>query len=338
MGLRTIDDREIRLREQRSGEVIATLGFDDALRDAHEGAIYHHQGRTYEVTELDLRNRVATLERTRADYFTRVRHDKDMTVEADHRERAISADVDVPVSFADVTMRKQITGFERRNARSGEVIARESLDLPETTLETSALYYTLPLEMSAELEELGDFAGGIHAAEHAMISLFPLSFLCDRRDIGGLSTPMHPHTDRPTIFIYDGYPGGVGLTEAAYDSFEQLTDRTHEMLLACDCEGGCPAGQNCRHRPAGTDARRVTPDLLAGYGQPIDRAMDSIVSRSASPAIVYISPPHSHSTTLPKGASTNTPLVPSIETVAPASKKRSPSVSLTISIWSEPSL
>ena len=241
MGLRTIDDREIKLRERRSGEVIATLSFDDALRDAHPGAIYHHQGTTYEVTELDLDGRVATLERSWADYFTRVRHDKEMVVENDRRERDIDAPVDVPVRLADVTMRKQITGYDRMDSRSGEPLATEPLDLPETTLSTTAMYYTLPPETSAALQQAGDFPGGIHAAEHAMISMFPTAFLCDRRDIGGLSTPVHPHTDRATVFIYDGYPGGVGLTEAAYGTVESLIDRTHEMLRSCDCESGCPA-------------------------------------------------------------------------------------------------
>jgi DEAD/DEAH box helicase domain-containing protein len=264
MGLRTIDDREVKLRERSSGEVISSLGFADALRDVHPGAIYHHQGRTYEVVELDLRANVAVLERTRADYYTRVLHDKEITVEADHQRRELDAPVDVPVRFADVTMRKQITGFERTDARSGETIAREGLDLPETTLETTAMYYTLPAGLTGELQALGDFPGGIHAAEHAMISLFPLSFLCDRRDIGGLSTPVHPHTERPTIFIYDGYPGGVGLTEAAFDTFEALTERTHEMLLSCDCDDGCPACVQSPHCGNANDPldKAVATELL----------------------------------------------------------------------------
>ena len=96
---------------------------------------------------------------------------------------------------------------------------------------------TLPPALTRHLETLGDFAGGIHAAEHAMISLF----LCDRRDIGGLSTPIHPHTDRSTIFIYDGYPGGVGLAKNGYETIGDLASRTLEMLRSCGCADGCPA-------------------------------------------------------------------------------------------------
>lgn len=264
MNLRTVDDREVKLVAK--GDVIATLPFEDALRDAHPGAIYHHQGRRYEVTDLDLATGVAELSRTWADYFTRVLHDKTITVEADLDERRLPAREDVPVRFASVTMRKQITGYERRDGSSGEVLGQRALDLPETTLETKALYHTVPSELTAQIRRgeygpegsrgvgdsrsgdaatdgggTGDFPGSIHAAEHAAISMFPFEYLCDRGDIGGLSTPHHPHTGEPTIFVYDGYPGGIGLTRAGYRDIGPLLDTTLSMLRSCDCADGCPA-------------------------------------------------------------------------------------------------
>ncbi|RLN01766.1 DEAD/DEAH box helicase [Haloarcula sp. Atlit-7R] len=262
MSLRTVDDGEVKL--VANGDVIAKLSVEDALRDAHPGAIYHHQGRRYEVTDLDLNAGVAELSRTWADYFTRVLHDKTITVEADLDERRLPASGDVPVRFASVTMRKQITGYERRDGSSGEVLGQRALDLPETTLETKALYHTVPSELEAQIRrgeygpdsgdggslsgdavadsgEAGDFPGAIHAAEHAMISMFPFEYLCDRGDIGGLSTPRHPHTDEPTIFIYDGYPGGIGLTRAGYHDIGPLMDTTLSMLRSCNCADGCPA-------------------------------------------------------------------------------------------------
>jgi DEAD/DEAH box helicase domain-containing protein len=241
LSLRTIDDRQIRLRDSRRGEVVARLPFADGLRDAHPGAIYHHQGRTYEVRELDLAHGVTELEPTWADYHTKVLHEKAMTVEADLLETTLPTREDVPVRFADVTMHKQITGFERRDSRTGAPLGQEELDLPETTLRTKALYFTVPDDLEAMLIEGGDLPGAIHAAEHAMISLFPTTVLCDRRDIGGLSTPLHPRTGRSTIFIYDGHPGGVGLTRAAYDDIVGLMRTTRAMLAACDCEDGCPS-------------------------------------------------------------------------------------------------
>jgi len=240
MSLRSIDDREVRLLDP-SGDTIASMEFSDALRDAHPGAIYHHQGQRYEVVDLDLHNEVADLQPTYADHYTRVLTDKDMEVRADREERAPFAHEDVPVRFADVTLTEQVTGYERRNAKRGETEATVSLDLPEQTLETRALYYTVPPDVEADLRAGGDLPGAIHAAEHAMISMFPTELLCDRGDIGGLSTPVHSHTGRPTIFIYDGYPGGVGLARAGFDAVAELAERTLAMLESCDCADGCPA-------------------------------------------------------------------------------------------------
>jgi len=245
MSLRTVGDREIQLRDRRNGDRIAQLSFADALRDAHPGAVYHHQGQDYEVVDLDLRSDVADLAPVRPNYYTQVLHDKTITVEDDRREQTLPTHDDVTVRFADVSMRKQITGFERYDRQSGEPIGQEPLDLPETTLDTEALYFTVPDAVEADIRAAGDgpdaFPGAIHAAEHGMISLFPLSFLCDRRDVGGLSTPLHPHTDCATVFVYDGYPGGVGLTERAYETVVDLMERTLGMLRDCPCESGCPA-------------------------------------------------------------------------------------------------
>jgi len=238
--LRTAADREVQLRT-RGGDRVGSLSFGDALRDAHPGAIYHHQGTTYEVVELDLQHDVATLDRTWADYFTRPLHEKSVTIAEDLDETTFKARPDVPVRFARVTVSKQITGFQRRDSATGEPLGERSVDLPETTLETRALYYTLPENLERDLRARGDFAGGIHAAEHAMIATFPLSVLCDRRDVGGLSTPLHPYTDRSTVFIYDGHPGGVGLARTGYETVDDLAATTRDLVGACDCEAGCPA-------------------------------------------------------------------------------------------------
>ncbi|SEN96129.1 DEAD/DEAH box helicase domain-containing protein [Halorientalis persicus] len=252
MNLRTVDDRQVQLRDRASGDTIAELPFGDALRDAHPGAIYHHQGRTYEVVDLDLDLGVANLSQTHADYYTQVLHDKTITVEEDHAETTMPGRSDSTLRLADVTMRKQITGYERRDGSSGEPLGRFGLDLPETTLETRAFYFTVPAPVERAMRERADersetadtdeaFGGGIHAAEHATIAMMPAELLCDRRDVGGLSTPLHPHTDQSTIFVYDGYPGGVGLTERAYADIGSLVTTTRRMVASCDCTAGCPA-------------------------------------------------------------------------------------------------
>jgi DEAD/DEAH box helicase domain-containing protein len=242
--LRTVDDREVDLLAD--GDVIATLGFGDALRDAHPGAIYHHQGQSYEVGELDLDRDVATLQSTWADYYTRVLTEKSITVDRDRAATPLSARPGVEVRLADVTVTERVTGFERRDAKRGEALGRETLDLPETTLSTTALYVTVPGDVEMAMREVGDFAGGIHAAEHGLISLLPLELLCDRADVGGLSTPYHDHTGASTVFVYDGYPGGVGLARGAFERIEPLLARTGRMIDACGCVDGCPA---CVHSP-----------------------------------------------------------------------------------------
>jgi DEAD/DEAH box helicase domain-containing protein len=239
--LRTIGDREVDLIDARSGDRVASLGFSDALRDAHPGAVYHHQGQSYEVADLDLDRDRAELSPTWADWYTKPLHETSIVVEDDREATALSTREDVPLRFADVTTTERITGYERRDANTGEVLGRTTLELPETTLETRALYFTVPPELQARLEEAGDFPGAIHAAEHALISLLPLSVLCDRRDVGGLSTPRHPHTGRATVFVYDGYPGGVGLARSAYDDLERLLGETRELLADCGCADGCPS-------------------------------------------------------------------------------------------------
>nr|WP_303651794.1 DEAD/DEAH box helicase [Halovenus rubra] len=270
MSLRTIDEREITLIDASRDERIGSLSFGDTLRDAHTGAVYHHQGTTYEVERLDLKRDRAELRPTRVDYYTQVLHEKSITVEDDREETTLSTRDDVSIRFADVTMRKQITGFERRDRRSGETLGQDSLSLPETTLSTRALYFTVPTDVEQTIRATdGSFAGAIHAAEHAMISLFPLQLVCDRRDIGGLSTPYHPHTDQSTIFIYDGYPGGVGLTRTGYDRIEALMGETEELLTECPCETGCPACVQSPHCGNGNDpldktqARKLLRELLS---------------------------------------------------------------------------
>ncbi|MEF8830220.1 MAG: Zn-binding domain-containing protein, partial [Halobacteriales archaeon] len=280
MSLRTTSDREIDLFDRRRDERVGSLPFEDALRDVHPGAVYHHAGRTYEVTDIDLQRDRAELDPARVDYYTRVLHDKTVTVERDLDERAVP-NADATARFADLSVRKRITAFERRDAKTGEVLGREPLDLPETTLRTRGLYFTVPAAVERRVRErarAGDrgpasvFGGAIHAAEHALIALFPLHVLCDRRDVGGLSTPHHRHTDASTVFVYDGHPGGVGLAREGFDRLVELAGQARDLIDDCDCEDGCPACVQSPHCGNGNDpldkggAVAVLEDVLLGEG------------------------------------------------------------------------
>jgi DEAD/DEAH box helicase domain-containing protein len=246
LSLRAIDDREIRLIDTGRDETIARLPFADGLRDAHPDAIYHHQGRTYEVATLEPDNGRALLSETTATHHTRALREKRISIERDLRNRRIDRYGGLDVHLADVTIRQRIDGYVRYDGSDDEGTRVEFQDpLPETTLRTQSLYFVLPPEVERairdESRDESEYGGALHAVEHGMISLFPLELLCDRRDIGGLSTPRHPDTGRGTIFIHDGHPGGVGLTRGGYESFTPLLGRTREMIDDCPCESGCPA-------------------------------------------------------------------------------------------------
>jgi DEAD/DEAH box helicase domain-containing protein len=246
MSLRAIDDREIQIRDRLGDEWIASLSYDDALRDVHPNAIYYHQGEKYEVVDLDLDRDIAFLESTELSYYTRALTDKAITINEVLDETALDTHPGVTVGFADVDFREQVTKYLQctRGNDDGDPVPLVE-PLPPTELRTRALYFTIPpaikQTLKAQSMDEDGFEGAIHAVEHAMISLFPLEFLCDRRDIGGLSTPLHPQTAKSTIFIYDGYPGGVGLARGGYERVEDLLRETRELLADCPCESGCPA-------------------------------------------------------------------------------------------------
>jgi DEAD/DEAH box helicase domain-containing protein len=242
-GLRTITERTVSLRVRDSQtDELGELPLDAALRDVHPGAIYHHQGETYEVQSLDLDRDVAWLVPTESDHQTRVQYDESMTIEEDIATKPLATREDVTVHFADVTRRKQVTGFQRRDHRTGEILKEDSLDLPETTLSTRALYLTLPPGLEGLMQTMsGSFDGGLHAAQHALVATFPLIILCDRRDVGSVSTTNHPQAETSALFIYDGHRGGVGLARNGYDHIEELLQLTWELLADCGCSDGCPA-------------------------------------------------------------------------------------------------
>ena len=140
-----------------------------------------------------------------------------------------------------------ILGFRKKRVFTDEVIGEEPLDLPPHTFSTVALWFDIPEGVEGELGKRGlDFAGGLHAAEHAAIALLPLFALCDRNDIGGVSTPFHPDTGGPSIFIHDGFPGGIGIAEKGYHLIPELWEATLKAISECPCEEGCPG---CIHSP-----------------------------------------------------------------------------------------
>jgi DEAD/DEAH box helicase domain-containing protein len=220
----------------------ALLGTSDGSRvfwSVHPGAIYLHQGEQFEVSELDLVQRVALVTKSAADYYTQVRDDTDLEIIEVLREGSIA---DTPAAFGAVRVTRQVIGFQRKLASTQEVIDEVELTLPPQTLVTKALWWLASPGLLARAGvAIAAVPGSLHAAEHAAIGLLPLIATCDRWDIGGLSTPMHPDTASATIFIYDGYPGGAGIAERGFADGERLIRATLETVRQCRCSHGCPS-------------------------------------------------------------------------------------------------
>jgi DEAD/DEAH box helicase domain-containing protein len=134
-----------------------------------------------------------------------------------------------------------VIGFQKKSISDHETLSLEALDLPPQHFMTQAVWYTMPDLVASDELPLNVIQGSLHAAEHSQIAVLPLIAMCDRWDIGGLSTAFHPQTGQPTIFIYDGHPGGVGITRRGYEQFERLTADALRLISECPCESGCPS-------------------------------------------------------------------------------------------------
>jgi DEAD/DEAH box helicase domain-containing protein len=225
--------------DAETGSLLGTADGARAFWTVHPGAVYLHQGEQFEVTALDVDRHVAVVERSDADYYTQVRDDTDLEILDVVSDGAIG---DTPAAFGSVLVTRQVIGFQRKLASTQEVLDEVALELPPQTLVTKALWWLVPA-LLLQRARIGASAvpGSLHAAEHAAIGLLPLVATCDRWDVGGLSTPLHQDTGLATIFIYDGYPGGAGITERGFACGERLVAATFDAVRECPCSHGCPS-------------------------------------------------------------------------------------------------
>jgi DEAD/DEAH box helicase domain-containing protein len=208
---------------------------DEARADStvHEGAIYLHLGQQYVVRALDPIAHVALVAPFDGDYYTQTRRLSATAIEEELEHREIAG---TRVSFGRIEVIEQVIGYQRKRLSDHQPIDMIALDMPERHFETEAVWY-----VPAQPPEGADLLGSLHAAEHAMIGLLPLLATADRGDIGGLSTDLHPQTGAPTVFVYDGHPGGAGIAHRGYELFESWVGRTASLLRDCPCESGCPS-------------------------------------------------------------------------------------------------
>jgi DEAD/DEAH box helicase domain-containing protein len=225
--------------EEGSGALLETVEEASALFQLHPGAIYLHRGEPYLIRRLDLDTRTAFAVPTDAPYYTQARDVTDIRILRVWRSREVGG---VGVYLGEVDVSTTVVGYTKKRPFSEEVIGEEDLDLPTQRFNTVALWFDIPKGvLERVLRERLDLAGGLHATEHAAIGVLPLFALCDRNDIGGVSTPLHPDTGRPQVFIYDGHPGGIGIAERGYEEVEDLWRATLRVVSKCPCSEGCPS-------------------------------------------------------------------------------------------------
>ncbi|WP_422753694.1 DEAD/DEAH box helicase [Micromonospora sp. WMMD708] len=225
--------------EASTGRLLGTVDGGSAHFLVHPGAVYLHQGVSYVVDALDLDDGCALVHAEEPDWST---HARDVTSLSVVSVRSYRDAGPVGLFLGEVDVTSQVVSYQRRRIASGEVIDTRPLDLPARELRTVAVWFTLsPQSLAAAGVEPADVPGALHAAEHAAIGLLPLMATCDRWDIGGLSTALHPDTEAPTVFVYDGHPGGAGFAERAYRTAAAWLGATRDAVVECGCESGCPS-------------------------------------------------------------------------------------------------
>ncbi|WP_238015416.1 DEAD/DEAH box helicase [Dactylosporangium sp. AC04546] len=225
--------------ESATGRLLGTVDTGSAHHQVHDGAVYLHQGTTYVVDKLDLADSVALVHAEDPDWSTHPRDVTDVTVLSVRETRTAGP---VTLSLGEVEVTSQVVSYQRRRLVSGEVIDVCELDLPQRVLRTVAVWWTVtPEALDAAGVPDVDWPGALHAAEHASIGLLPLVATCDRWDIGGLSTAFHADTGLPTVFVYDGHPGGAGFAERAFEVATDWLSATRTVVAECRCDQGCPS-------------------------------------------------------------------------------------------------
>ncbi len=263
VSLRSTSGDNYTLVEEKTEQVLEAISEEHAFAYAHEGAVYLHRGDQFMVSDLNRTTKTATLQTTNVEYYTTSMASTDMSVLKTDLEKQVGP---VKASVGQVDVTRQVYSYSKRRHDRDAPLSYGDVDLPARSFETVGLWWTVPKELTealrshireayfathdpedeaaiAEEKRLEDefVVSALHAAEHACIALLPLFALCDRNDIGGLSTPYHPNTQEATIFIYDGIPGGVGIAERGYDVLRELWQETLTMLNECPCEDGCPS-------------------------------------------------------------------------------------------------
>ena len=230
--------------EEGTKRLIGKINVPRVYSECHPGAIYLHRAESYRVSHMDQGKKEVWAKQVEVDYYTRALTEKETEILSVIQTQPLAK---FTACYGRLKVTERVRGFEKRRIFGQDLLSVHELEMPSHVFETMGLWIILPEEISLRVKEEDlHFMGGIHAVEHASIALFPLFALCDRNDVGGICYPVHPQLGKPAIFIYDGYPGGVGLAEYGYGILEELLKKTLSLIRECTCLDGCPS---CVHSP-----------------------------------------------------------------------------------------
>ena len=239
INIRSTSSRNYAVIDISKDQMIETIEDNVAFFQIYPGAVYLHQGETFIIDRLDLNNHIAYARPDDVNFYTQTKEVTDLKIVKTLQSKKYG---DIQVNLGEVEVTNTVIGYKKKVQYTEEVIGEEPLDLPPIHFQTVAFWFDLPEEAVSRLESAHrDFAGGLHATEHAAIGILPLFALCDRNDIGGVSTPFHPDTGKAQVFIYDAYPGGIGIAEKGFELIGELWDATLKVVNECPCLDGCPS-------------------------------------------------------------------------------------------------
>ena len=236
--LRASGSDPFQIVDTETGAILGLIERERAYSTVHEGAVYLHLGAAYIVQALDEQARVAAVRPFAGDWYTQAKKE---TMTAIAEPLRVERRCGLDLSFGRVSVTEQVVAYLRKSRQTQSTVAQVPLDCPELSFETEAIWFCPEEGQLAGLEELPLLLSALHAAEHSLIGMLPLWAMCDRWDVGGLSTNTHFQTGRPTVFVYDGHAGGMGLAERGFEVFEGWVADTARMLRGCPCADGCPS-------------------------------------------------------------------------------------------------
>lgn len=238
INIRGTGEENIELIDTSNDQVLETISWERAIEEAFEGAVYLHLGDTYLVTKLDLDKKFALLVKREVDFYTDSLAIETIWIRNILEEKWFDR---IPIYYGDVLVNEKVRGFVKKQIETDRRIGTEELDLPEIKFVTKALWFTLNEELCKKIiDAKEDIPGTIHATEHLLVAMMPLVVVCERNDVGGVSHPLHPDTQKTTIFIYDGVEGGIGLSEKGFERIEELLNAAYLTVKDCPCNDGCP--------------------------------------------------------------------------------------------------